>query len=190
MSVTELPYLHMQTTMTTTPTGLIEIKGIQHYQNACIRNRVICRLDILVGLNKYFSDDTLSKYREIVYSIISGNQHDKEKIAQIFKALYLDDEVFRRMLGEIVYFSNDLETVSLYLAVMRRLLKEYNQQKTKIYKAFENVKTKVLFESNGFVYIAPKDEFGAKAIPEGYKEEVVSSARVWQGDFTYIRSEV
>lgn len=183
--IIELPYLHRDAVRTTYVTGLSEVSGLSDYVGVNIRNRVVCRVDIIAGMTDCFEAENLEKFRNLVFGILSGKICDSAKVSQIFTTLYLNDKTFRKLVGSVYYFG-DLTSQSYYMAIMKELLASYRAKEGKLDRHFANYSLKLLFYANGYAYIAVKDLEGSVCMLEGFKEEVISRAKVWESDFKFI----
>ena len=151
---------------------------------ATLREKAVFRIDLLYALKDYFLEDTLSKYRKLLYNMIVGNCQEEVMISNIFKALYREDKHFRKKLGEIVYFSDVLVYTSLYSVVIKSIQEKIYCTEKMIIKEFKNHYIRYLLTSHCYIYAAIEDSNIVISIPEGFNEEVVSHAKAWQGTFS------
>lgn len=183
MTTYKLPYMPIEVNEVQTPYGFPEVIGIDNYIDASLRGKVVFRVDTLYSISELITEDTISKYRMLLYNLISGNNRDKQAISKIFQALYFEDEKFRVFLGEKVYFDN-LEEKSLYTAIMTSLHTLIKTAESRIIEEFNFKNIKYIASSKCFIYAAVSDVSMTVSVPKGFREELVSRAKVWKGNFS------
>lgn len=190
MDIWELPYLKLEVGTGTTPFGY-EIVGCgDEYRGAHIRNRVVYKVDIIKSMGKFFTEETLNAFRDLIFHIVSGYENSAGKIVQYQKAFYCTDKTFKHYLAEMFYFDERTADESLYSIFIKDFSEEF-KRKVRVFEDNASVwDYKFLFEDRGFVYLAGRDECRPFIIPKGYTEEVLSVGKVWQGDFERIEYSV
>lgn len=185
-----LEYLHVDEIVERTALGFPVINIYPKYRGRSIRNRVIVRFDIVSAMTAYFEQDTLDNYRDIVYGLISGILDEEDVIAGVFEELYLKDFKFRKLLGESYYFDNSLEEASLYEVIILKLITAYNDLNERLANVSRELRYKYIAESEGWAYISVPDQSEVIYVPGDYKEEVVSIAKVWNGQIKRFRYNI
>lgn len=157
MSQIRLPYLgsNAYAQMSRSPNGYREVSGIEQYNGASVRNVNIVRIDALYNLDGYFKKETLDKYRQVIYHILSGHgiTENKDTIMQSIEHLYKTDEIFRTKISKIFYFRDyDLESLSVYDALVKDVQKETDRVIDEILPTLPIVK--ILAYSKLYTYIS------------------------------------
>lgn len=166
-----------------TPYKFPEVIGIDNYNGASLRGKVVFRIDTLYSLKGIVTEDTLSKHRTLLYNLISGKNRDKQLVSKIFQALYFEDKDFRVFLGEKVHFDN-LEEKSLYTSVMISLHNTIKAAENRLKEELKLRNIKYLVYSHCYVYASVSDTSIVVNVPKGYREEIVSRAKIWKGNFS------
>ena len=186
----KLPYIRAYGDDVTTDYGIKEIIGIDEYRDTVCRDKVVFRIDLLYGFKNIISNDTVSVCRNVLYNVLSGKQKNKEKISELFMLLYLNDDKFKRYLGEVVYFSNyEQQQISLYSYVIKDLLQKYERNVDRTIEEFQRLGNKYLFESSMYLYFSFDDDRHVHSVLDGYNEEVISRAKVWNGTLQKVSTE-
>ena len=169
-----------QADVNTTPEGYYVVDGIEQYEDAVCREKVIFRVDLMSCCRDVFSEDFLKKYRDEVFQIISGCFRDKKVLSDVFMGLYKEDTVFRTWLGVTYYFTDSLRHMSLYRYLIEYIKDEFNASLERVTNFFSTAS--LIYTSSGYAYFALSDkETRAYSKPEGFECEVVSYSRVWPG---------
>lgn len=104
------------------PFGYNEVKGVEKYFNASLRNVRVVRVDLLQYLTEHFTVETVKKYRNVLYYILAGygKEDNMDLISQSLETLYKEDEVFRIKMGKIFYFrDSEYANLSVYDTLLR-----------------------------------------------------------------------
>lgn len=185
MEILFLPYLtDCEVTVDYTNLGYaytVDYNPDDYYRNEKIRNNVIVKLDLFQSLTGFFDEETLNSDRKVlVQSLIGGIEEDPAVIAQIMQVLYLEDKKFRKHVAFQYYFNQGAFDKSMYELVITPIVETFiKSQYVLENEACKECFYKHLFTVNGYVYIAVKDKVGNNFLPEGYREEVLSCAKVW-----------
>jgi len=177
----DLLYLKVTSEVTTTKYGYCMMTNLNSYRTT-IRNRFIVAYDIVSMLTDFFEVETLEKCRDVIFNIMSGIVVDTEFISEAFETFYLKDSKFRKMLGEIYYFSDLLNCNSLYESVILTLGAKYYELRDRLLEDTHNYHYKKVAESEGKVYLSVPDERIELRVPADCKKEILSNAKIWQGD--------
>lgn len=164
------------------PNGFPEVQGIEQYENAKCREKVIFRLDLMRGLRSMFTDETLFKYRPVIYRLLAGWINDKAKISAIVSQLYVDDQNFKEWMFSAVYFESVPCRVPLYQHICETASKLMGVAQEEITNKLD-INAKPIAVAEGYLYCAVNDVDIEVRIPEGYAEEVISYAKTWRGVF-------
>ena len=170
----KLPYIRAYGEEIRTPYGFLEVTGLDAYEDIVCRDKVVYRVDMLLCLADVFSEDTISKCRNLVYNTLTGKIKDKEKISNILTQLYLVDNKFKRYLGEVVYFSNyESSGDTLYSYIIKDLRRKYLTRVENLVSEFKQLGSSYVCESAMYVYFGFDDKNITIRIPEGYQEEMM-----------------
>ena len=178
-----LPYLQGVSEYRTSPYGYPEVLSAGAYDGVNIRNCLICRIDILSKLTDILTKEIMDKQRDVFYNFMSGNLSATGAVSQVIETYYVYDPHFHKFISELYYFNGDLQVKSLYQVVIETLRKKYLQNAQVLKDWCSQYSIKVLFESRGYLYVRYKDD-ASIVVPAGYKTEVVSRAKVWNGDMS------
>lgn len=165
-----------------TANGYIVVEGIEQYEGASCREKVIVRVDIFSGLTNIFRQETLRNYRTVLFRLFAGYYgNDKEKISSLVQAIYDKDTVFQDWIGEAYYFSDLLQEMSVweYLqSSVREAFEELLSQQVQVCNA------KLITVSSGYAYFSI-DDYGSTPVyvKKPLSGEVVSYAKAWAGGF-------
>lgn len=190
MSLFELPYLHELTNMYKTRFGYAVIEKCELYRGVYIRNRVVARLDILRMVKGVVDDEIFKKYRSMIFRLMSGMLKDDEVISKVMSELYVCDRTFKNYLGELYYFDSDTDKKSLYRIMIERFKKEYLDAEDYVLGSLNTQRAKILFESEGYDYIAVKDEYGSLYLQEEIEMEVLSHGKIWDNKVERYKSKL
>lgn len=157
------------------PYGYPEVYGIEQYNGAVCREKIVIRMDLLKGLHKFFSEESLCRYRGAIYRIIAGYIQEEEKLEGLFNELFKQDHTFRVWLGTVYYFSDVLEKMPWYSYLIDSVKEAIKETRDALMKHMGGGATFVAI-SRGYIYFAAKDTCREIHVPEGYGEEVVSYA--------------
>ena len=175
----------------TTPYGYTELIGIDEaYTGVRLRGKVVVKFDVLSFLKDIFSPIVLEKYRNLVYNFISGKVKDVEKASLILNTLYQEDEVFRKYLGDIYYFSGDAD-YSLYENAVLDIKEKLRKSLSVLTDSAVLCGYRVLADSQMYLYCSFNDGYSLPAF-QGIDIKVISGHRGWDGTFRVevINSEV
>lgn len=164
------------------PNGFPEVQGIEQYTNARCREKVIFRLDLLCGLRSMFTEETLLKYRPVIYNLLAGWISERERISAIVSQLYADDQKFKEWLFSAVYFEGVTCRIPLYQHICETASKLMGTAQEEITNKLD-INAKPVAVAGGYLYCAVNDVDIEVRVPEGYAEEVVSYAKTWRGVF-------
>lgn len=157
MSLIRLPYLGKDAVgvVKNSPRGYSEIQGVEQYSNEYVRSVRIIRVDLLLYLTEHFSIDTLVKYRDSIYYILSGHgaSTNKELIAKSIEYIYTLDNIFRIKMGKIIYFRDTtLEGLSVYDALLADVYSIFYKIKSDVIRTVPYIK--IIGDSSMYVYIS------------------------------------
>lgn len=190
MGVYQLPYLNDSVSVNETVYGYPVISGTERYKGVYVRNRIIYRIDIIKAVTKFFCQETLNKYRDLVFVLVSGWEVNKVNVSTYLTELYKADEVFRRSLAEIYHFDERMSELSIYEVFIQEYRKEYDRIVSMFIRYKDVWDYKYLFEDKGSIYLAGRDAYNALKIPEGFCGEVLSIGKVWSGGIERVKYEI
>lgn len=181
----KLKYANVYTDVFTNEYGLSSYSNIyQVYYGQSYRNRVVCRLDVVSTLQKYFSKAVLEKYRNVVYMIASKAITNVEQFSGCLLELCNIDKVFASQLTEMLYFKEDDK--SFGDTIMQTLANEISLTENYFSSFFRGKPEFVICLSDGWLYFSVPDENRNVVLPYQVKTEVLSNAKNWKGSFTVI----
>ena len=165
-----------------TPYGYEVVYGIEQYESARCRDKVIVKIDLFQGMTKMFSPETLSKYRGVVYHLVAGDYRDREKIAGFLAELYRMDMTLQDWLGEAYYFTDTLQHKSVWEYFVESAREEFDRILEKQVMACN---AKFICTSSGEAYFAVDDYYQSPPVKvlKGLCGKVVSSAKAWNCSF-------
>lgn len=183
--IEKLKYTGELTTVTEYDSGLLSYAGIDvAFRNDSYRNKVICRLDCMYYLTQYFKEETITKYRDALYMIISRQITDVNTISDCFMQLCKEDSVFADKLYDIYHFYDSSKSFGdCILDCMSSALKNFDS----LYRNFFRGKKEfVIALSDGYLYFSVQDEDYPVRVLKGSRCEVLSYAKNWSGKFEYV----
>lgn len=166
--------------------GYDVVYGIEKYEQARCRDKVIVKVDLFQGLTQMFHPKTLQKYRGVIYNLAAGMYQDKCKVSALFTALYKEDRVFQNWLGELYYFTDVLQqttTWDYFVRSVRESIDHLLEDQIRVCNA------KFVCMSSGEAYFAVDDVDSGLSVSvlSGLCGKVVSSAKAWKGSFQEAR---
>ena len=186
-----LRYLNRDVSVSVSPYGYYYGFNESIYRGIKIRNRVVARLDIVSGMKRFFTEQTLASYRKVIFDVMSGIHLNKGFLSDLFSLLYKVDIQFKRYLTEVVYESSDLESMSLYSKIVYQdMREEYRRIVGKLDKSLSDSRCIYMFDVDGYYYVAVPDSNVSINISIDCKGEVLSHAEVWNGKFSKNREAV
>jgi len=165
-----------------TANGYVVVEGIEQYEGASCREKVIVRVDIFGGLTNIFQQETLEKYRSVLFRLFAGCYgNDREKISSLVRAIYDSDTVFQDWIGEAYYFSDLLQEMSTW-EYLRVSVKEAFEQL--LDRQVQACNAKLVAVSSGYAYFSV-DDCGRMPVyvVKPLSGEVISFAKAWTGGF-------
>ena len=185
--MTELPYLRIEVEEYETPFGYNVVSNLKAYSGVSIRNNVIQRIDIISSMSGCFTDENLEKYRSQIFKIMSGEFTDKDSICKVLTHFYRTDKVFNKFVSTNYYFGSSAGK-TLYGIIIEAFKDKYLEAYNKAYELLRGNYYKVICESEGYLYFATPDRMDfIVAVPAGYKEETISYAKSWKGEYNCIK---
>ena len=169
---------------TTTPFNIEEIQGIESaYTGKVVRNNVVMRYDMMHALiGEFFEEETIEKYRNAIYNLVVGNNLDTQRVAAIITALYTDDKVFHKRYSELIYFDDECQETSVYAVLIRRVLSCIGNYTEVFGDLLRTYHLRPIATSHLYTYVSFNDVDMELVVPRGYREEVLSVAKVWRGN--------
>lgn len=165
--------------------GYRVIQGIEdEYRNCFVRNNVVIRVDVLSGMNRLLTQETIEKNRDCIFSIFAGEETNAEKVSRLLKWMYSTDLQMQKYLTTLAY-SNEkvLEERSLYTILIIEFSKGYKDSVDRIEKQFVNQGCSYICESRGYIYFGVRDKNVEVYDRLNVRKEVLSYAKIWNGKF-------
>ena len=180
IDIIKLLYINQNVEAILTPTGLWEVPDIKLYHGTNVRNRVICRYDIISGMTDCFSKESIKDYRLILWKMLAGDIK-LEQLSKALKVLYKEDETFNLWLTNLYEFNDDVATKPFRAVIEQELIKVFQKNLSTleaqcIRNAYRTIQT-----SEGYYYFSVPDCESPIKVPDDFELEVVSSAKVWDG---------
>lgn len=152
-------------------TGLESWSNIETLFSQPVRNRVICRFDMVNLLNDYFSKTSLEKYRDEIYFIATGELRDPDTMASIIEAFLEEDKQFHNGIQKIFHNCPFDKTLGEYIAIeLAMVMLTYQKELTEQLTGRGEF---VICNSDGYLYLSVPDVEGYDLYvnnPEEYKE--------------------
>ena len=147
------------------------------FNGVSIRNRVIIRFDLLKRLESFFTQETLSEFRMVIFRILAKD-FTAEEYSSIFIELAGIDTVFAGVLRVLYDTMPSGYTFGDYIIenLVDPVLSAINMH-TEYYKGKSPF---VVGDDFGYLYISIADEPGEPPLLDEVYEEV-SYAKSWQG---------
>lgn len=176
-----LPYLKVNVDVQETKFGFKEIPGLDSLFNGFqARDKVLCKSDMLLSMSDLFTETTLSKYREIIYAVVTGRVQEATQLSSLLTALYVDDEKFKEYVATMYYL--DESTVPFGIQIIQSLVSKVNDTEYKWKEHFKKTGSKVFVVANCCMYYAVDDVNTTVLLPANCKCEVLSNAKNWKGN--------
>lgn len=180
----KLKYTKTNISVCTYNTGIKDYINIDNiYRGSKLRDKVIYRVDGIRYLNKYFTDENITKYRAAFLSIIKDEITDPINLSEVIKKLLDIDNVFSEQIINIYHSCPEDNIFGKYL-VQAMADCVLNAEKEYI-KCFRESNTCVVGMENGYIYFAFDDNYYGPLVPSHINGEVVSYVKNWSGEFRY-----
>lgn len=165
-----------------TAEGYTVVRGIEQYEGAFCREKVVVRVDVFGGLTNIFQKETLEKYRTVLFMLFAGCYgNDRGKISGLVQDIYDRDTVFQDWLGKAYYFSNVLNEMSAWKYLRQSVKAEFDQL---LKRQIQACNAKPIAVSSGYVYFSVDDRGSTPvSVVKPLLAEVVSYAKAWTGGF-------
>lgn len=186
ISVVPVKYTPYTTEVTTYETGITDWKDIElAYRNRELRNKVVCRIDVLQKLSVYFMPETINEFRAVFLYVMKGLCRDPEMFSTFVKEMLNRDERFRRTIHDI--YNGCPEEISFGEHLINAFANVIMNAEA-MYRSFFRGKSQVVIcTSDGYLYFSTVDDAGEKLVlPEKVDCEVLSYAKNWRGDIYFI----
>ena len=169
--------------------GIKILNAVDKYDDAIIRNNVICRADFLLPLKGLIvSSEHYEEYRDNFIGIVSGVVQDMDLVSRTLVEMYQQDIVFHKFLYELYYFQDDNKT---FLERITEVIGEYIQKGRRAMDSELAAQGyKFVAEHCGYYYFSVKDTNEDKYLSANLEGEVISRAKVWSGLFKRKSAEV
>ena len=167
-------------------TGLTDWEGLDLiYKDAILRNKVVCKLDVALMLNRYLTVDTIKTYRPVLMMIAKGTLKDPNQFSGVVNNLISIDEVFHKAIRDI--FNSCPEDRSLGDYIIEVFADVFKNAENTYRSFFRGKPEVVICVSNGYLYFSIEDINNKPTLIEELDCEVLSYAKNWKGEFQYIK---
>lgn len=169
-----------------TALGFTYCKGIEQYNNATLRNKVVCKVPLAKVLCKqyYLSDEMLDSYSDFLMMVLTGLVQ-LEKVPGYLQELYKHDVKFRRYLASLYYAKYSTASGDpTYLGLMAyELMNNYRKEVDLFHKTTKGSYSTLYDNCTGIdLYFAVDESLPQTILVDSkYKVEVVSNAKNWVG---------
>lgn len=182
MEIQRLKYTHEDIEIITSATGLTTYNGVYDiYKGASLRNRVVCRADVVYVFNKFMSPDVAKMCRDALLRIASGDQSDPELFSSFMLTLAKEDKLFANSLN--LMFGLCPTNVSFGGYIACTFANIINDEVEMYRRFFRGSDPMVVCYSDGYIYFSVVDENVIPELPVSIDVEMVSYAKNWRGNF-------
>ena len=170
--IEKLKYTNTMTDVQIFKTGLRSVHSIDQIYSGNINRKVIIKIDLIQSLTELFSQNTITKFRQIVLKIGQATI-DEEQFSDIVLALIDEDITFRNNINQLFNECPYDMTFGNYIsiAVANRIISELQ----KLYDKSIGADEFIICESDGYAYISVPDEEDYKIHYPQY--EVISKCK-------------
>ncbi len=151
-----LKYANIMTTVHVYDTMLETWENIYDDFQADVRDRVICRHDLIPHLNRFFSEEFISKNRQALLILAQGSIRDPETLSSFITTMLKEDKKFREginvLWGDCPYDMSFGEYISIGLANELLSYVKKTRERWTGHKEF------VICESDGYMYFSVPDD--------------------------------
>jgi hypothetical protein len=180
-----IKYTKCTTTVTTYDTGIKDWDNLEsYYRNNSIRNKVVCRADVMQLLECYFEMETIKKYRYVLMLIMKGQVKDPKQFSGCIKDFMSMDKKFRSAIQDI--YNSCPEEQSFGYHIMQVLADVLINAESSYRGFFRGKPEVVICVSDGYLYFSVEDSNSKPLLPNRIDCEVLSYAKNWNGEFQYI----
>lgn len=155
LEMRKLKYINTMIPVQTFRTGLESWEGIESLFSNPVRNRVICRFDLVNLLDEFFSQETLQKYRDVLYYISTGNIDDGDMLESFLNVFLQEDMFFHEGITKIYHACPYDKTFGEYFAIaLAEVMLKYQQELTANLVGSSEF---IICNSDGYLYISVPD---------------------------------
>lgn len=151
-----LKYANITTTVHVYDTNLETWDNIYDEFKVNVRSRVICRHDLIPHLNRFFSEEFISKNRQALLILAQGSIKDPETLSNLINTMLEEDTKFREginiLFGDCPYDMSFGEYIGIGLAGELLTFVQRTRERWTGCKEF------VICESDGYLYFSVPDE--------------------------------
>ena len=153
-------YSNTMIAVQTFDTGLESWENLENIYSVPVRNRIICRFDMVNLLREYFEERHIEKYREVLYFIATGNFKDAEMLSDLIQAFLKEDAVFRKSISKIFNNCPLDKSFGEYIAIeFATVMLTYQRELTDLLVGRGEF---VICNSDGYLYLSFPDVSGHK----------------------------
>lgn len=166
-------------------TGLVDYDNIESfYKGQCIRDKVICRLDATYYFRKYFTEETINKYRPALMMLATGQVLDPETLSNVINEFIDIDKEFAKAIVRLFHSCPEDCIFGIYII---QCLADVLINAEQDYRNFFRGKPQVVIcLSDGYIYFSVSDVDMKHYLPCNLECEVISYGKNWKGDFICI----
>lgn len=172
-------YTNIMTHVQVFDTGLEKWDNIEEIFKVPVRNKVICRFDMVNLLSDYFTEESLVKYRDALYFIATGNIKDADLLSKFLKMFLDTDQKFHRGIEKIYHNCPLDKSFGEYIAIDFAMVMLKYQQELSEYLVGKS--EFVILNSDGYLYISVPDVTGHKmTFPHADKFKEMYNGKNWR----------
>lgn len=176
-----LKYANITTTVHVYDTNLETWDNIYEDFQADVRGRVVCRHDLIPHLNRFFSEEFISKNRQALLILAQGSIKDADTLSSFISTILEEDEKFREginiLFGDCPYDMSFGEYIGIGLA--KELIDFVQNTRVR----WAGHKEFVICESDGYMYFSvPDDSSYSMCTFDRSDYEVIHYGKNWNPD--------
>lgn len=163
-------------------TGLKEwINLDSFYKDECIRDKVICKVDVTYYWKKYFSEEFIKEYRLVLMNIAKGLITDAKLFSGLMTEFIKMDSVFAQAIRDL--FNSCPEDTVFGYYIIQCLADTLSSAEADYRNFFRGKPQVVICLSNGYIYFSVSDVNQEHSLPIELDCEVISYGKNWRGNF-------
>lgn len=181
----KVKYTKEESLVTTYDSGLESWNDIYNIlKGISVRNKVICRIDLLEMLEDTFNAETRIKYRNAIMYLANGLCKDANTLSEVLKDLVNIDDVFSSKITMLYHILEEHESLgNKFLNMLSGRLYSFEEYFRQLFRGGSEF---VICISDGYLYFSIADADYEVGLPKDFKVEVLSYARYWKGNIKVI----
>ena len=176
-----LKYANIMTNVQEFSTGLSSWENIYEEYKVSVRGRVVCRHDLIPHLNRFFSEEFISKNRQALLILAQGSIRDADTLSEFINTMLAEDIKFREGINILFSDCPTEQTFGDYIAIgLANEILQYVQQTRDRWTGHKEF---VICESDGYMYFSVPDESDYEMKTFNRNEyEVIHYGKNWNPD--------